>query len=190
MGDKTQLLALLLAARFRAPRPIILGILVATLLNHALAAALGAWLTQVLEPQWLRWGLGASFIAVALWMLVPDQAGDAAAGDERSRFGVFHPSLEQRVGAGAGPDAGPASVVGVHAHGRHHLHALRGHANFLRRQAWTMPSVAPAAAFAACCATPSSAPALPATARIARRSQSSSATPIQPFQPPISGTVK
>jgi putative Ca2+/H+ antiporter (TMEM165/GDT1 family) len=89
MGDKTQLLALLLAARFRAPRPIILGILVATLLNHALAAALGAWLTQVLEPQWLRWGLGASFIAVALWMLVPDQAGDAAAGDERSHFGVF-----------------------------------------------------------------------------------------------------
>jgi Ca2+/H+ antiporter, TMEM165/GDT1 family len=89
MGDKTQLLALLLAARFRAPRPIILGILVATLLNHALAAALGAWLTQVLEPQWLRWGLGASFMAVALWMLVPDQAGDAAAGAERSRFGVF-----------------------------------------------------------------------------------------------------
>jgi Ca2+/H+ antiporter, TMEM165/GDT1 family len=89
IGDKTQLLALLLAARFRAPRPIILGILVATLLNHALAAALGAWLTQVLEPQWLRWGLGASFMAVALWMLVPDQAGDAAAGAERSRFGVF-----------------------------------------------------------------------------------------------------
>jgi Ca2+/H+ antiporter, TMEM165/GDT1 family len=89
MGDKTQLLALLLAARFRAPRPIILGILVATLLNHALAAALGAWLTQLLDPQWLRWGLGASFIAVALWMLVPDQAGDTAAGGERSRFGVF-----------------------------------------------------------------------------------------------------
>jgi Ca2+/H+ antiporter, TMEM165/GDT1 family len=89
MGDKTQLLALLLAARFRAPRPIILGILVATLLNHALAAALGAWLTQLLEPQWLRWGLGASFIAVALWMLIPDQASDASASTERSRFGVF-----------------------------------------------------------------------------------------------------
>ena len=73
MGDKTQLLALLLAARFRAPRPIILGILVATLANHALAAALGAWLTQVVDPLWLRWGLGLSFIAVALWMLVPDQ---------------------------------------------------------------------------------------------------------------------
>ena len=89
VGDKTQLLALLLAARYRAPRPIILGILVATLANHALAAALGAWLTQLIEPQWLRWGLGASFIAVALWMLVPDQAGGAAAGAERTRLGVF-----------------------------------------------------------------------------------------------------
>ena len=89
MGDKTQLLALLLAARYRAPRTIILGILVATLLNHALAAALGAWLTQLLNPQWLRWGLGASFIAVAVWMLVPDKAGAVGAGAERSRFGVF-----------------------------------------------------------------------------------------------------
>ena len=89
MGDKTQLLALLLAARFRAPRPIVAGILVATLANHALAAALGAWLTQLVDPQWLRWGLGLSFIAVALWMLVPDQVDAAAAGTERPRFGVF-----------------------------------------------------------------------------------------------------
>jgi len=89
MGDKTQLLALLLAARFRAPRPIILGILVATLLNHALAAAFGAWLTQLVDPLWLRWGLGGSFIAVALWMLVPDQADEVVEGTERSRFGVF-----------------------------------------------------------------------------------------------------
>ena len=89
MGDKTQLLALLLAARYRAPRPIILGILVATLANHALAAAPGAWLTQLIEPQWLRWGLGASFIAVALWMLVPDQAGGTAEGAEHTRLGVF-----------------------------------------------------------------------------------------------------
>jgi putative Ca2+/H+ antiporter (TMEM165/GDT1 family) len=89
MGDKTQLLALLLAARFRAPRPIILGILVATLANHTLAAALGTWLTQLVDPPWLRWGLGASFIAVALWMLVPDQPAANAAGAERSHLGVF-----------------------------------------------------------------------------------------------------
>ena len=89
VGDKTQLLALLFAARFQAPRPIIAGILVATLANHALAAALGAWLTQLVDPQWLRWGLGLSFIAVALWMLVPDQVDDAATGTERTRFGVF-----------------------------------------------------------------------------------------------------
>ncbi|HET9977649.1 MAG TPA: TMEM165/GDT1 family protein [Burkholderiaceae bacterium] len=89
MGDKTQLLALLLAARFRAPRPIIAGILVATLANHAAASALGAWLTRVVDPAWMRWLLGASFLAVAAWMLIPDRAdalaGDAAAG----RWGVF-----------------------------------------------------------------------------------------------------
>ena len=89
MGDKTQLLALLLAARYRAPRPIIQGILVATLLNHALAAALGSWLTQLVDPTVLRWGLGASFIAVALWMLVPDQACDVGPGHANRRLGVF-----------------------------------------------------------------------------------------------------
>ena len=89
MGDKTQLLALVLAARFRAPRPIIAGILVATLANHALAAALGAWLTRSIDPQWLRWGLGLSFLAVAAWMLVPDQVDDVDTGAQRSRFGIF-----------------------------------------------------------------------------------------------------
>ena len=89
VGDKTQLLALLLAARFRAPWPIILGILVATLANHALAAALGAWLTQAIDPQGLRWALGASFIAVALWVLVPDRVDVGAPGTEHSRLGVF-----------------------------------------------------------------------------------------------------
>jgi len=63
--------------------------LVATLANHALASALGSWLTQWLDPQWLRWGLGASFIAVAVWMLVPDEAGDAAEGHGSQRLGVF-----------------------------------------------------------------------------------------------------
>jgi Ca2+/H+ antiporter, TMEM165/GDT1 family len=89
MGDKTQLLALLLAARFRAPRPIIAGIFVATLVNHLMAAALGAWLTKLIDPHWLRWGLGASFIAVAVWMLVPDRVGDEAQGREMQGLGIF-----------------------------------------------------------------------------------------------------
>ena len=88
MGDKTQLLALLLAARYRRPLPIVAGILVATLANHAGAAALGTWLTRWVDPNWMRWLLGASFIAVALWMLVPDKA-DRIDGQERSRFGLF-----------------------------------------------------------------------------------------------------
>jgi putative Ca2+/H+ antiporter (TMEM165/GDT1 family) len=89
MGDKTQLLALMLAARFRAPRPIIAGILVATLANHAGAAALGAWLTRLVDPQWMRWLLGGSFIAVALWMLIPDRADDEAEGRTGGTLGVF-----------------------------------------------------------------------------------------------------
>jgi Ca2+/H+ antiporter, TMEM165/GDT1 family len=89
VGDKTQLLALLLAARYRAPLAITLGILVATLANHAGAAALGAWLTRVLDPQWLRWGLGLSFLAVAAWMLVPDRHDDTTTPARAGRFGVF-----------------------------------------------------------------------------------------------------
>ena len=69
IGDKTQLLALVLAARFQRPLPIIAGIFVATLVNHAAAAALGAWLTRVVDPVWMRWALGLSFLLVALWML-------------------------------------------------------------------------------------------------------------------------
>ncbi|MCW5638611.1 MAG: TMEM165/GDT1 family protein [Rubrivivax sp.] len=88
IGDKTQLLALLLAARFRQPRPIILGILVATLANHAGASLLGAWLARVVDPQWMRWVLGGSFLAVAAWMLVPDKADGLDSGNT-SRFGVF-----------------------------------------------------------------------------------------------------
>ena len=88
IGDKTQLLALLLAARFRKPVPIILGILVATLANHAGASALGAWLTRTLDPQWLRWALGASFLAVAAWMLIPDKVDELQTGST-SRLGVF-----------------------------------------------------------------------------------------------------
>ena len=87
MGDKTQLLALLLAARFRKPWPIVGGILVATLVNHALAGAVGAWVTTVLGPQVLRWVLGVSFIAMALWMLVPDKLDDEVG--TAPRWGVF-----------------------------------------------------------------------------------------------------
>jgi putative Ca2+/H+ antiporter (TMEM165/GDT1 family) len=88
MGDKTQLLALVLAARFRRPLPIVAGIFVATLFNHGAAGALGTWLTRVVNPAWMRWGLGASFIAVALWMLVPDRAEETE-GRGSGRLGVF-----------------------------------------------------------------------------------------------------
>lgn len=90
MGDKTQLLALLLAARYRAPIPIVIAILFATLLNHALAAALGQWLVSMIDPNILRWILAVGFIAMALWMLVPDKLDDND--DHISRwhkFGVF-----------------------------------------------------------------------------------------------------
>ena len=82
IGDKTQLLALILAARFRRPLPIACAILVATALNHAAAGALGAWLTDLATPSTLRWILGLSFIAMALWTLVPDKfaAEDAPVG--------------------------------------------------------------------------------------------------------------
>src|SRR6187399_551090 len=73
IGDKTQLLALVLAARYRRPVPIILGILVATLANHAIAGAVGAWLAALVGPTALRWILGLSFIAMAIWTLIPDR---------------------------------------------------------------------------------------------------------------------
>jgi putative Ca2+/H+ antiporter (TMEM165/GDT1 family) len=87
IGDKTQLLSLLLAARFRRPMPIILGILIATAANHALAGALGAWITNLLGANVLRWLLGLSFIAMAVWMAIPDKLDDV----QRSagRFGVL-----------------------------------------------------------------------------------------------------
>jgi putative Ca2+/H+ antiporter (TMEM165/GDT1 family) len=88
IGDKTQLLALVLAARWRKPVPIILGILVATILNHALAGAVGAWLAAAIGPQAMRWILGLSFLAMAAWILVPDKADDEAAARE-PRHGVF-----------------------------------------------------------------------------------------------------
>jgi Ca2+/H+ antiporter, TMEM165/GDT1 family len=91
IGDKTQLLSFVLAARFRKPVPIVLGILVATLLNHGLASALGAWIAQALGQELLRWIVGLSFIAMASWMLIPDKL-DADIGTE-PRWGVFATTL-------------------------------------------------------------------------------------------------
>ncbi len=91
MGDKTQLLSLLLSVRYRTPVPIIFGILVATLLNHGTAGALGAWLTTAISPDIIKWILGISFIAISLWTLVPDTIGEQS--DTKSRFGVFGSTL-------------------------------------------------------------------------------------------------
>ncbi|MFY9313951.1 MAG: TMEM165/GDT1 family protein [Burkholderiales bacterium] len=90
MGDKTQLLALLLAARYRRPLPIILGIACATLANHALAAAFGGWLASLVGAHMLRWLLAASFVAMAVWMLFPDRASDFQGSQ---KLGVFGTSL-------------------------------------------------------------------------------------------------
>lgn len=114
IGDKTQLLAFLLAARFRKPLPIVLGILVATLLNHGLAGALGAWITTVLEPQTLKWILGISFLAMAAWTLVPDKIEE-----EETRIaqhlGVFGATLLSFFLAEMG-DKTQVATVGMAAH--------------------------------------------------------------------------
>ena len=89
MGDKTQLLALLLAARFRKPVPIVLGILVATLANHAMAGALGGLLAAWMGPTWLRWVIGGSFLAMAVWMLIPDKLDDVETEGKGAKLGVF-----------------------------------------------------------------------------------------------------
>lgn len=87
IGDKTQLVALMLAARFQRPVPIILGILVATLTNHTLAALAGEWVRTTLPAEYLRWGLGVSFLAVAVWALLPDRIDYKAR--DLGRYGVF-----------------------------------------------------------------------------------------------------
>jgi Ca2+/H+ antiporter, TMEM165/GDT1 family len=91
IGDKTQLLAFILAAKFRKPWPIIFGILIATLVNHGLAGALGAWITSYLGPGILRWILGLSFLAMAAWILVPDKFEEADA--KLARYGAFGATL-------------------------------------------------------------------------------------------------
>ncbi len=92
IGDKTQLLAFILAARFKKPLPIILGILAATVVNHGLAGALGAWVTSVLTPEVLRWVLGASFIGMAIWTLIPDKIEEEET-QVAQKLGVFGATL-------------------------------------------------------------------------------------------------
>jgi Ca2+/H+ antiporter, TMEM165/GDT1 family len=92
IGDKTQLLAFILAARFKKPMPIILGIFVATVVNHGLAGALGAWITSVVSPDMLRWVLGVSFIGMAIWTMIPDKIEDEET-QVAKRFGVFGATL-------------------------------------------------------------------------------------------------
>ena len=89
IGDKTQLLALILAAKYRRPIPIILGILVATIANHAGAAAVGMLVSEWIGPVWMRWILGVSFIVMGGWMLIPDKADDDDEAAAPSGLGVF-----------------------------------------------------------------------------------------------------
>lgn len=88
IGDKTQLLAFILAARFKKPLPIIAGILCATIINHGLAGALGAWITAMVSPTTLRWALGASFIGMAIWTMIPDKIEEEETQVAR-KLGVF-----------------------------------------------------------------------------------------------------
>jgi putative Ca2+/H+ antiporter (TMEM165/GDT1 family) len=87
IGDKTQLLVLVLAARYRRSLPIVLGILVGTLANHTLAAVFGAWLVETIGEDTMRWIVAAAFFAMAAWTLVPDKLADKP--ESASRFGVF-----------------------------------------------------------------------------------------------------
>lgn len=89
IGDKTQLLALLLAARFKRPLPIVGGIIVATLFNHAIAGALGAWLGTAVDQGYLRWILGALFIGMGVWALVPDTLDETKVEEAATTFGIF-----------------------------------------------------------------------------------------------------
>jgi len=92
IGDKTQLLAFILAARFKKPLPIIAGILCATLVNHGLAGALGAWITSVVSADAMRWILGLSFLAMAVWTMIPDRI-EAEETHVAKHLGVFGATL-------------------------------------------------------------------------------------------------
>ncbi len=92
IGDKTQLLAFILAARFKKPVPIILGIFCATIINHGLAGALGAWITTVVSPDAMRWILGISFIGMAIWTMIPDKIEEEET-QVAKKWGVFGATL-------------------------------------------------------------------------------------------------
>ena len=89
IGDKTQLLSLVLAARYRKPIPIVLGVFVATLVNHACSGALGAWLASAIKPEIMNWAVVASFALMAIWILIPDKLDEEEAMSAKSRLGVF-----------------------------------------------------------------------------------------------------
>ena len=124
IGDKTQLLAFILAARFKKPVPIILGILLATVVNHGLAGALGAWVTSVLSPQVLRWVLGLSFIGMAIWTLIPDEIEEEET-QIASRLGVFGATLVTFFLAEMG-DKTQVATVAMAAHYAQPLMAVIG----------------------------------------------------------------
>jgi putative Ca2+/H+ antiporter (TMEM165/GDT1 family) len=115
IGDKTQLMAVLMAARYRRPWTIIAGILAATLITHSAAGALGAGLNALLDPQWLRWGLGLGFIAVAVWMLVPedDDDDDDEAPPARSSgtWGLFGLTMLMFIAAEVGDKSQVATLM-------------------------------------------------------------------------------
>jgi Ca2+/H+ antiporter, TMEM165/GDT1 family len=89
IGDKTQLLSLILAARYRKPVPIVLGVLTATLVNHAAAGGLGTWLSQALSPPVLNWAVVASFALMAGWVLVPDRLDPSEVAESKIPFGIY-----------------------------------------------------------------------------------------------------
>ncbi len=89
IGDKTQLLSLVLAARYRKPIPIVLGVFAATLVNHGFSGALGAWLASVINPTVMNWAVVASFALMAIWILIPDKLDDADAVTAKGQMGVF-----------------------------------------------------------------------------------------------------
>ena len=139
IGDKTQLLAFVLAARFKKPVPIILAILCATLVNHGLAGALGAWITSMLTPETLRWAVGLSFLGMAVWTMIPDKIEEEET-QVAKHLGVFGATLVTFFLAEMGDKTQIATVAmaahfpqSCHGRHRHHLgHAHRGCAGSFR----------------------------------------------------------